>query len=397
MILFSLFISLFLPTSNAFLIATHGEQTSVDYTKDTDVFVIGYAGELSSGFLRTGATLSHKSKEQNPSRQRVFFVENRDKDKTSSKYVTAMGLTPIVFDSAPFTTTVLMTHLKKFTRIRSMHVVTHGALENGLGLTDRDDDGRWSYKTKDLGKLQFSDDGYIVLHGCNTGFWQAPKFSEIIGVPVFGSLTATNFQQPFNDGQWYFHDVGLYPKDAKFLTENLLSFEQPVSCTQGGCYRLKADFFTYNGYWGNFEDGGGLSFLKPFCTFGADQSVRDEKCLKAMVQWIRIFPSTQVLTAHSTVEEYKSVIKDFLCGVRLNHSWRQDCLNQLELSLSSPSMTYAGFRGNVLKCDNFGACDFDFECDTPSHTCQLSAPLNKKPRTILEEYWYYLSAIESYM
>jgi hypothetical protein len=393
----TLLLSFFISNSNAFLIATQDAQSSVDYTKETDVFIVGYAGELGSSFLKTSATLANKSKEQNPGRQRVFFVENREKDRTSSKYVAAMGMSLISFDDKPFTTTTLMDHLQKFSKIKAMHVVSHGALENGLGLTDRDSDGRWSYKTKNLNKLKFTDDGYIVLHGCNTGFWQAPQFSQLIGVPVFGSLTATNFQQPFTDGQWYFHDVGLYPPTEKFLTLNDLAFEEPVTCAEGGCFRLKADFFTYNGYWGDFAEGGGLSFLKAFCTFGKEQSVRDEKCLKAMIQFIRVFPSTQSLNANSSIDDYKNVIKDFLCGVRLNNSLRKDCFDNLELSLSSPNMTYAGFRGNVLKCDNFGVCDFTFDCDTPSHTCQLSAPINKKPKTILEEYWYYMSALNTYL
>ncbi|MCC6137043.1 MAG: hypothetical protein IT287_00290 [Bdellovibrionaceae bacterium] len=397
MFLLMFLLSVFSPSASAFLIATHEPQAAIDYEKETDIFVIGYAGELGSGFLRTGATISHKSKEQYPNRQRVFFLENRDKDKTSSKYVSAMGFNLISFDSNPFTTKLLMTYLQKFKKIKAMHVVTHGALENGLGLTDRDEDGRWSYKTKNLDKLHFTDDGYIVLHGCNTGFWQAPQFSKIIGVPTFGSLTATNFQQPFDDGQWYFHDKGLYPETASFLTLNNLTFDNPVGCSSGGCYRLKADFFTYNGYWGDFKEGGGLSFLKAFCTFGNDQKKRDEKCLKAMVHWIHVFPSTHSLGSTSSMEDYKTVVKDFLCGVRLNHSWRQDCFENLELSLSSPDITYAGFRGNVLQCNNFGECDFDFSCDTPSHTCQLSAPINKKPKTIIEEYWYYMSALNTYL
>ncbi|MCB9072426.1 MAG: hypothetical protein H6623_02300, partial [Bdellovibrionaceae bacterium] len=305
---FSLLFALLIPSSNAFLIATLGDSSTVDYTQETDVFVVGYAGDLGSGFLRTAATLAYKAKEQYPHRQRVIFVENREKDKTASKYVSAMGFNLVMFDSSAFTTSLLMNNLLKFKKITSMHVVTHGALENGLGLTDRDQDGRWSYKTKKLNKLNFTDDGFIVLHGCNTGFWQAPSFSKLIGVPVFGSLTATNFQQPFEDGEWYFHDEKLYPNKGSFLTINDLSFKDAISCSKGACYRLKADYFTYNGYWGDFEEGGGLSFLKAFCTFDADQSVRDEKCLKAMVQQIKVFPSTIPLNNDSTIDDYKTVI-----------------------------------------------------------------------------------------
>ena len=98
-----------------------------------------------------------------------------------------------------------------------------------------------------------------------------------------------------------------------------------------------------------------------------------------------------------TLRDDRTFDKDFLCGVRLNHPLRQECFENLELSLSSPSMVYAGFRGNVLQCENFGKCDFTFSCDTPSHTCQLSAPINKKPRTILDEYRYYMSALEAYL
>jgi len=392
------FLTLFfhLTTAHAFLIATY-DQAPLDYAKETDIFVVGYAGELGSGFLKTAMTYAHKTREQFPERQIVFYVENREKDYTSSKYTSKLGLVNVAFDSTPATTTKVMTELKAFSKIHTLHVVSHSALENGIGLTDRDADGRWNNKTKDLNKLRFTADGYVILHGCNTGFLQAPDWSRQMKVPVFGSLTATNFQQIFDDGQWWFHDAALYPETAEFLTINNVAFDKPVSCDKGGCYRLKADFFSYNGYWGDFNGGGGLSFYKSFCNF-SDKIVkisdRKKYCMTAMRQFIQIFPSELSLSPQSTLEEYKTVVKDFMCGIHRTKNIRGECYQKLEEAETNSSLKFDGFKGNPLQCNNFGPCDVTFTCvsGTGVHNCVLKAPKTKAPTTMVEEYLTYLEA-----
>jgi hypothetical protein len=276
-----------------------------------------------------------------------------------------------------------------------MHVVSHAALMNGIGLTDQSTDGRWSDKTPGLNKLRFTDDGYIVLHGCNTGFLQAPAWSRLIGVPVFGSLTATNFQRVYNDGHWWFDDANLIPDGVKKLKANSLSFEEPVSCGRAGCSRLKADYFTYNGFWGNFGGGGGLSFYKAFCNFdGASAQERDTVCKSGMRQFMQVWPSETTLSATSTIAEYKAVVKDFLCGTSKKGVIREECYANLALSEVTPDLAFDNFQGTPLQCENYGPCAVTYTCESTStvHNCVLSAAKNKAPTTMIDEYRAYLEA-----
>lgn len=380
-------------SAQAFLIATYNSE-NIDYSKETDVIVIGYAGELGNGFLMTAMTYANKTNEQFPNRQIVFYAENRLKDKTSSKYFKALGAPLISFDDKPFTTDKLMKELLKFEKIHTLHVVAHGALENGAGLTDQVTGGRWNHKTPGLSNIRFTDDGYIILHGCNTGFLQAPEFSRQMGVPAFGSLTATNFQRVFDDGEWYFNDVGLYPEDVSFLKSNYVAFSEPRDCAQGACHRLKADYFSYNGFWGDFSGGGGLSFYKSFCTFDVKSTVKNQMCLSAMRQFMQIFPSHVSLSSQPSLEDYKAVVKDFLCGIRLGKNLREECYAKLEEAETNPNLTYAGFTGNPLRCKDFGACEVTYKCNNSGdvHKCVLDAKANNKPTTILDEYRNYLLA-----
>ena len=136
----------------------------LDYARETDVFVVGYAGEVGSQFFQTALTYAHKTHEQFPDRQIVFYIENRVKDFTDSAKVVKYGLVDVMHDDLPLTTTKLMGELKTYERLHTLQVVSHAALENGVGLTDRDPDGRWSNSTPGLGQLHFVAEGYVVLH-----------------------------------------------------------------------------------------------------------------------------------------------------------------------------------------------------------------------------------------
>jgi hypothetical protein len=304
-------------------------------------------------------------------------------------------MTALAYNADAFTAAMAMNELKKFSRIHALHVSSHAALMNGIGLTDKSTDGRWSDKTPGMNKLRFTDDGYIVLHGCNTGFLQAPAWSRIIGVPAFGSLTATNFQRVYDDGHWWFDDAGLVPSGVSKLKSNSLSFADPIKCSLGACNRLKADYFTYNGFWGDFGGGGGLSFYKAFCNFdGVAAKDRKTYCQRAMRQFMQIWPSEIVLSAASTFEDYKAVVKDFLCGTSKKGVIREECYTNLALSEVTPNLKFDNFQGTPLQCEDYGPCNVTYTCESSStvHNCVLSAPKNKAPTTMIEEYQDYLSA-----
>ena len=112
---------------------------------------------------------------------------------------------------------------------------------------------RLSIKTIGIEKLKghFSNDAYLFLHGCNTGFILAPFLSNLLNIPVAASLTSTDFQKLHSDGEFYLTAKGFSP-NSDWAHRNKNSYNFETSCRYGKCLRLKPDNHPYIGYWGEY-------------------------------------------------------------------------------------------------------------------------------------------------
>ena len=95
---------------------------------------------------------------------------------------------------------------------------------------------RLSIKTIGIEKLKghFSNDAYLFLHGCNTGFILAPFLSKL-----------------HSDGEFYLTAKGFSP-NSDWAHRNKNSYNFETSCRYGKCLRLKPDNHPYIGYWGEY-------------------------------------------------------------------------------------------------------------------------------------------------
>ena len=406
MLLMTLFIALTNIPASGFTVSKFKSSTSINYSDPTHVFVIGYAGGLSDQFFRTAVGKAQRYRELYPQHQIV--VIGPDKIDTKSRYLNSyssyrkrlkrLDLNLVRLNEKWLTSHRLIPILDKFQRIKSLEFFSHSAAHKGVGLDDIDSTSplyrykRFNEKTPGLTKLKdnLTEDSYIMLHGCNSGFLTAPALAKILGVPAAGSLSSTNFQEPFSDGNWYFNDSGRYPSDLHRLSANPDSYSKSNgSCRQGLCSRLRPEQSPYTGYWGRLNAG--LSHYKFFC----GQKKAGSRCKRAMAKAFMAQIGILPLDTTSTVEAFKSALREFLCPDASRPEAQKNCQSALRRAEMDSRVTAHGMRrGKVLNC-SFEKCDLKLRCGEESGSCKiLSAAKNPRPQTMVREYLAYIEGFQ---
>lgn len=375
----------------------------INTSAKTHIFVMGYAGGLADQFFKTAVSRARKYQELYPERQFIFIGPDKI-DKNSPSYdsydeyravLQRLKLIPERLDEKWLLSNRLLEILENYSQIESLEFMSHSAAHLGVGLDEVPSSSpqavykRFNSQTVGLSDLRdnFSQNAYLVLHGCNSGFIQAPDFAKKLGIPSAGSLSSTNTQEIFSDNRWYFNDSGRYPTGLTKAAENLISYEETKSCRSGHCHRFRPEAFPYAGYWGNLNAG--LSHYKFFC----GTAVADAQCKKAMALFM--LGHVGIKNTNVLLSDFKSNVKDFLCPDSNRPEARQTCFNTLETSLTDSSVIYTGMsRGKTLEC-NFEKCAVQIQCSDAQGSCQvLSAPENSRPRTMQNEFKAYLEGFE---
>lgn len=362
-------------------IAVYGKST-IDYSQASRVFVIGNGSELGLRFHDVAKAKAMRLKENFPQDQIIVIAyKNRKFDSAAS--LNSLGFKVIKTDKSGFTDKHLIEELVKVYKIKSLDFFTHSSSKIGLYLESYYDP--ISSESKNLNKLvmKFTSDAYVFFHGCNTGFNQAPDFARIWAVPVFGSLTSTDFQVLNEDGEFYRELDGFQP-NKRWAKTNELSYSEPSNCKNGSCSRMKPDNNPYRGAWGSY-DGGGLPFYKIFCG-----NLSQQKCEKALAHSVLSEVTTVNLKKDSNLEDYKKAVADMLCPSTSIAGTNVECAKKLEESLVNGEYTYSPFRGNMLQCNN-KTCDFTLKCKRRECTVLTSVT---KADTIVREYENYLNAFK---
>jgi len=390
--------------ASALSISRFAESPALNPTLKTHVFVMGYAGGLADQFFRTAVARARKYQENFPDRQFVFIGPDKI-DKNSPSYdsyeeyrsvLQRLQLTPERLDEKYLLSNRLLEILENYTQIESLEFMSHSAAHLGVGLDEVPSNSplavykRFNAQTEGLAQLRdnFSNDAFLVLHGCNSGFTQAPAFAKVLGIPSAGSLSSTNTQEIYSDSRWYFNDSGRYPDGLRKTATNEISYQESYDCRSGHCHRMKPEAYPYAGYWGNLNAG--LSHYKFFC----GNAVADNQCKKSMALFMAGHVGI-VKNAASVISDYKNNIKDFLCPDANRPDARRECFSKMEASLTDSSVHYSGMtRGKTLNC-NFEKCDVEIRCTDAQGSCQvLSAPDNPRPTTMQNEYKAYLEGFE---
>ncbi len=338
----------------------------------THIVVAGSGGDLGIMLQQAGIAKAKKYRDLYPEDQ-IYFItfkeefKNEGEDKDNFQFLNRVGFTDIKEVGGWFSGDLdgedLMDELKAFNQIASLDIFSHGAAFYGIqlgGWTNRWDPSETYYKELNG---HFAPDAFVVLHGCNTGYL-ATTLAYHFKVPVAGSLSATNFERPFENGLYYRDDEGRYPTTGKFKTKNDQAFKDPVACHRGGCYRLKPEDFAYTGHWGQFS--GALPFYKFFC----DPAMGDIICKRGMAKYAMSLISVLPIDENSSLEDYKKVIQDSICSNRPGKELqKENCVNALESSLEGKNLTFNpnytrdnGSQAVQFEC-TFTQCKLEYKCE----------------------------------
>lgn len=317
------------------------------------VFIVGHGIELGLQFLQTAVTRAKKIQETYPNDQ-ILVIWAYHQNQASDLKV-AKSVANKILESKPedLTEGKVISYLNYLGPIRSLHFVGHNSATHGFALQSR---FKFQPKTETLAKTRskLTKDAVAVLHGCNTGFYVAPDLSAKLGIPVLGSLTSTDFQNPFEDGNWYFNNSGQFPKDVSKSKENGLSFQDKSNCQDHLCSRLKPNNHPYVGYWGKYKVG--LPFYKAFCNFNLTQE-GVSRCRAGVIQALKTWPSKSQYRFDGA-EDIKLMLQDYFCSEFAEKDTYSKCVS----ALTNPDERF--FLGKQLKCS--------------IKKCQFSAKLNSE-------------------
>ena len=399
--LFSLSISL-----NAMTVSHYADAGFRSYNEPTHIFVIGYAGGLSDQFFRTAVGKAQRYHELYPQHQIVVIGPQKIDEKSKyydeypeyQKRLRELNLTATLFDEKWLTGPRLIPILEKFSRIETLEFLSHSAAHHGVGL-DEVPTGHAEYPHKRLNsktpglkslKDNLSKDAYMIIHGCNSGFIQAPEIASLLGVPTAGSLSYTNFQELFQNDQWYFNDSGKFPSTTVRAQINSLSYARgALSCKKGFCTRMKPEPYPYRGYWGKLTAG--LSHYKFFC----GQRTPDQRCKKIIARSLLSTLTNLPMSYAAKRNEYKFAIKDYLCPDANRPLERESCFQKLESAELDKNVSVPGMaRGIELNCD-FLKCDVGIHCTDEAGSCKIThAPNNPQTKTMVNEYRAFLEGYD---
>jgi hypothetical protein len=379
-------------SANAFLVLSYKSE-NLNKDKPTRILVTGAGKEQGTQFQEVANAKALKYSELYPDEQIVLIAKNENAQHSPQSILKRWGYTIQYENHEHFDGDSLVRELSLFKNISSIDIFAHGTAQYGVYLEDTQ--SRLSPETKSIINLRghFAQDAYIFLHGCNTGFTLAPHLSNVLDLPVAGSLTSSDFQRLHSDGSFYLTQEDYYP-NSDWAQSNSSSFNQATNCKEGRCIRLKPDNHPYVGFWGEYK-GGGLPFYKFFCV---NNSQKD--CSRIMAKSLYSFIGTTNLKLNSNFKEYKNLLGDFLCPISGSHDYRRVCREKLDLSLLTFDSTFNPFRGPQLECD-FKGCKAEFKCKLMRHPnlknakiCYTSMKSRSSATTLINEYEAYLSGFK---
>jgi hypothetical protein len=345
-------------TASAYTVGNFDGQP-LDPAKETHIFAVGYGKDMGTQFLQNAVTTARRLQEVYPQRQFLFLVTPEPSyrgtsaekaQENMSASIKRYGIKVLSHDLKPLLGASLVNEILDFRKIASLELFSHGHAVYGAALVGQEPSERFWQGTPGLAKLRgaFTKFGYVIFHGCNAGFVAGPQVSKVLQVPVAGHLTGSNFQNPFEDGQWYFNDKGRYPEDSKSSPVAKTSYSAEAPCGSfGACARLVAEPFSYNGDFGKYKVG--LGFRKFYCAYNNP----GPECYGAMAVGLLGYPSLKPLTLKSSLADYSANAKDVLCA-SVDKSAQKTSAEKIQLRQSCFAALDAALKGGSQEIDFFG-------------------------------------------
>lgn len=361
----------------------------------THIIVVGSAmKEDSDQFFQSGLSRAYRYKELWPDHQIIIMSSPDVKGATDEQIFNKYKIPVVKQVNRKFTGDLLLSEIGAFTQIASLDYYGHSSpWAMKIGKLNAALDTTAHTETFMALRKNFLSDAYVTLNGCNTGFYLAPALSKALALPVSGSLTSSLFERIESDGAWYKEQDR---RDNKSVKSNAFSYDKNVSCALGVCTRMRADRMNYSSYWGTFREGG-LSFDKFFCNY---ENNTDGSCERGMAKSLLSFPSVQPINLNSGLEEYKSVVFDWLCSTGQSRSYFRRCVNGIEDAVARGDLQYQSHPTNELICD-FKSCHAEVVCKYGTFdnlpiegSCKLRTFQNTSPTNVATEYLSLMSGFE---
>lgn len=322
------------------------ERINWDRIDEVDVLVAGYGPEMGGLFMYSALTQARYLRDKSPSNRTQLILWAQEKSpQAHQRDLEQRNLIVLASNNSPLTTSLLERQLMALPSVSSLHIFSHSGAHQGISL--QSGERRLDENSLNWSRLRskFTDGAYVFLHGCNNAFITAPRISNKLQRPVFGSLTGTDFQEIYSDKRWYTHNPGQFPSGMSKLTWNDFIFNGRFPCWMGYCHRMKPDNITYRGTWGRYETG--LPFYRPFCNYGQNRgdSQVSSDCLRGIANGLRSWPVNPRMSSRDRVV-------DFVCPKNASRSTRRACENYL-----AGRSNQRIYSGKTLNC-TLNGCDY---------------------------------------
>ncbi|MGZ3769159.1 MAG: hypothetical protein ACXVCP_06640 [Bdellovibrio sp.] len=365
------------PSTEAYFLAAPKKQEAIDFQKPTRILISGRGTDL-----RLQPQMSALGRAQlylrNFPNDQVVLISVFE-DNTNEKLLTKVGWKIITQNTTQLETHSAMSELLKFQKIRSLDFFGHnsptlGTQTDGLGF-------RFDFLKPEVQSLapQFDRGAYAMIHGCNSGWLIAPSLAKIWNIPVSGSLTGTRFEHLHSDGHFYVYANGKAPSSS-WAKQN--SDLDGMTCS-AGCIRMRPTYSYYISKWGNFN-GPTLSHYKFFC------ALNEKECEKRMALSLYGFVTDHSLKPSSDINEFRNVVKEYLCPVYADRKVTVAChkaLDLIEQKKGDPTIHFV-FNNKQLSCD-FEGCKAQMTCE--EHTCKINFEKTQQATTLADEYMHFIN------
>ncbi len=229
----------------------------------TDVFVAGYGDNQGAQFLKAAILGAKVSRDRFPQRQRIIISAVNESLENERSMLSAAGFGFRKTDHDDLEKDRLVAVLKGLKApVTSLQFYGHNNTYNGFRLqSKRDRLDQEDREFPEIGKV-LAPNAFVVFHSCNSGWLLAPAAAKMWRRPVFGSFASSDFQEPMSDGNWYYHDRGMYPDGLSRIGDTTSIIRESLGCTSLKCMRLKPVNSPYVDSFGTFSKG--LGFYKVF-------------------------------------------------------------------------------------------------------------------------------------
>lgn len=330
------------------------EQQKINYSKETMLILIGgNIDDMGQLFLYSALSRGAQYKKNFPERQVLLITTttNENKYKANNLVLNKNKWFQVEINEHTADGVFLSVWLDKFkdSSILSLDVFSHSnpltgpRLESDIEGMNRIENPALVYQLK----KKMSSEGYVFLHGCNSGWVTAPMLSEKLNIPVAGALTGTLFY-------------------SNLKSDNFTGYESTkyIDCKNGSCFRMQPQISIYNGLFGKINAG--LGVYKFFCNLNKDGWER--RCYSAMAKSLFGFSSIYNNDLINSKVNFKNLVLDFFCSNQPSYNV-DNCKNQF-LSLNSQTILTTKwtslFSGKSVEC-NFYKCFFEFTTETSTY------------------------------